>query len=80
MPTYDFRCPKGHVFEEMQPSSAPNPPCPYAEGPCPPTHVDHNHTGCSWPSCPPCGEPTVKVPSFRGNVIGNTPKFYPNRG
>jgi len=58
MPTYDFRCPKGHVFEDIQPSAAPNPPCP----------------------TPDCGEPTEKVPSFRGNVIGNTPKFYPNRG
>jgi len=56
MPTYDFKCSKGHVFEEIQPSAAPNPPCPED------------------------GEPTVKVPSFRGNVISDTPKFYPNRG
>jgi putative FmdB family regulatory protein len=25
MPTYDFRCPEGHVFERFQPMSAPPP-------------------------------------------------------
>jgi hypothetical protein len=66
MPTYDFRCTAGHVFEDMQPSAAPNPPCRvFLEG---------------GSDTIPCSLPTEKVPSFRGNVIGNTPKFYPNRG
>ena len=31
------------------------------------------------PDCEQCGMPTVKVPSFRGHVMGDTPKFFPNR-
>lgn len=32
------------------------------------------------PPCVTCGAESKRVPSFRGNVIGDTPKFYPNRG
>lgn len=60
MPTYVFRCKVGHEFENIQPSSEPNPLC----------HIEQ---------CANAESPTTKVPSFRGHVQGDTPKFYPNR-
>ena len=48
--------------------------------PCSHTFEEIQPISAPNPKCPKCGEETEKVPSFRGNVIGMTPKFYPNRG